>query len=89
MELFVVGAQFATCALSNKNETTVIKTSLRWGTRSCLKVPQKYSKSTPWSTPILFSPDKLKVDLLEILQVYRIDKHNSTYVQNPLPLQLK
>ena len=39
------------CALSNKNEATVIKARLRWGTRSCPKVPQKYSKSTPWSTP--------------------------------------
>ena len=33
--------------------------------------------------------DKLKVDLLEILQVYRIRQHNSTCVQNPLPWQLK
>ena len=29
------------------------------------------------------------MDLLEILQVYRIRKHNSICVQNPLPWQLK
>ena len=29
------------------------------------------------------------MDLLEILQVYRIRQHNSTCVQNPLPWQLK
>ena len=28
------------------------------------------------------------MDLLEILQVYRIRQHNSTSVQNPLPWQL-
>ena len=33
--------------------------------------------------------DKLKVDLPEILQVYRIRQYNSTCVQNPLPWQLK
>ena len=32
MELLVVGAQSITCALSNKNEATVIKTRLGWGT---------------------------------------------------------
>ena len=40
MEFLVVGARLATCALSNKNEATVIKTRLRWGTP---KVVQKYS----------------------------------------------
>ena len=29
------------------------------------------------------------MDLLEILQAYRIRQHNSTCVQNPLPWQLK
>ena len=29
------------------------------------------------------------MDLLEIIQVYRIRQHNSTCVQNPLPWQLK
>ena len=29
------------------------------------------------------------MDLLEILQAYRIREHNSTCVQNPLPWQLK
>ena len=44
VELLVVVALLATCALkSNKNEATVIKTRLRWGTRSCPKVVQKYS----------------------------------------------
>ena len=43
-ELLVVVARLATCALSyDKNEATVIKTRLRWGTRSCPKVVQKYS----------------------------------------------
>ena len=32
MELLVVGAQFTACALSNKNEATVIKTRFGWGT---------------------------------------------------------
>ena len=40
MELLVVGARPATCALSNKNEATVIKTRLGWGT-------PKGSKSSP------------------------------------------
>ena len=64
MELLIVGARLATCVLSNKNEATVIKTRLRWGTRSCPKVPQKYSKSTPEapqkcskSTPMEYSID--------------------------------
>ena len=29
------------------------------------------------------------MDLLEILQAYKIRQHNSTCVQNPLPWQLK
>ena len=33
--------------------------------------------------------DKLKVDLFEIVQVYRIRQHNSICVQNPLSWQLK
>ena len=33
--------------------------------------------------------DKLKVDLIEILEVYRIRQYNPTCVQNPLPWQLK
>ena len=33
--------------------------------------------------------DKLKFDLLEILQVYRISQHSSTCVKNVLPWQLK
>ena len=45
MERLVVGAWLVTCALSNKNEVTVIKTRLGWGTP---KVVQKYSKSAPW-----------------------------------------
>ena len=40
MELLVVGAQFTTCVLSNKNEATVIKARLGW-------VLQKWSKSSP------------------------------------------
>ena len=47
MELLVVGARLATCALSNKNEATLIKTRLRWGTpkvvQSSPKVVQKCS----------------------------------------------
>ena len=40
MELLVVGAWLATCALNNKNKTTVIKMRLGWG-------GPKYSRSTP------------------------------------------
>ena len=77
MELLVVGARLSTCALSNKNEATVIKTRLgcfvlqKWSKSSpkvlhgkneatVIKtrlrcVLQKWSKSTPWSSPMEYS----------------------------------
>ena len=69
IQSFVIGrlgsAWSFSCALSDKNEATDIKTRLRWGTRSYPKVPhakllQKYSMKYSKNTPIEYSIDSFQ-----------------------------